>query len=193
MAAEPEAVRSHEYGERREVLVGAAIRLVARSGLRALTYRSLAREAGVSHTLIAHHFGSLDAVLDEALSATIDASVADLDLRPSSGRVGDFVADLVPGVARAPENFAFQYQVMLEARATGDPSHRLRLLHDRYRDVLRAALRDMEVPADDGTVELVYAALEGIVFHQVVAVEERLSERAIERLRTVLDLLRQRD
>ncbi|WP_416979825.1 TetR family transcriptional regulator [Streptomyces sp. T028] len=45
------------YGEGRDALLIAAVRVVARDGLRKLTYRAVAAEAGVTHGLVAHHFG----------------------------------------------------------------------------------------------------------------------------------------
>lgn len=183
--------RSHEYGERRQVLVDAVIRLVARAGLRQLTYRSLAKEAGVAHGLIAHHFGSLDALLEEALVQTVEHSVAGLDLRPVSGRVEDFATDLVAGVGRQPEHFAFQYQVMLDARFAGDAQGRNEILHGRYRQIFRGALEDMGLVADPGTVELVYAMLEGVVLHQLTDVDSTTNDLAVAKLKAVLTMLRE--
>lgn len=179
----------HEYGERRDVIVQAVIRLVARSGLRGVTYRGVAREAGVAHGLIAHHFGSIDALLEVGLLETIDSSVAGLDLHPSSGRLEDFASDLLEGVSRRPDHFAFQYQVMLEARLSGDVKGRLAILHGRYRQILRDSLEDMGVPSDDATVELVYALLEGVVFHQLTHVDFTSNSLALERLRSLLSMM----
>src|SRR3712207_8439845 len=55
------------YGEGRRALLAAAVHVVATRGLRHLTYRSVAQEAGVAHGLVAHHFGTRDALLEAAL------------------------------------------------------------------------------------------------------------------------------
>lgn len=52
---------------RREALLDAAVRLVARDGARALTHRSVAAEAGTTHGNARYYFGTLDQLLDEAL------------------------------------------------------------------------------------------------------------------------------
>ncbi|WGX99411.1 TetR/AcrR family transcriptional regulator [Nocardioides sp. L-11A] len=52
---------------RREALLDAAIRLVARDGVGALTHRSVAAEAGTTHGNARYYFGTLDQLLDEAL------------------------------------------------------------------------------------------------------------------------------
>lgn len=53
-----------DYGTGREALLNAAVRVVARGGLRKLTYRAVAEEAGVTHGLVVHHFGSRDALIE---------------------------------------------------------------------------------------------------------------------------------
>lgn len=58
--------------ERRHQVVDAAGRVVARGGLRALTLRAVAAEAGFSHGLVVFHFGGkqgvVDALLEEILA-----------------------------------------------------------------------------------------------------------------------------
>ncbi|MDK0523880.1 TetR family transcriptional regulator [Streptomyces sp. ML-6] len=52
---------------RREALLDAATRLLAREGARALTHRAIAAEAGTTHGIARYYFGTLDQLLDEAL------------------------------------------------------------------------------------------------------------------------------
>lgn len=174
------------YGERREALLRAVVTVVARDGLRSLTYRRLAKQAGVSHGLIAHHFGSIDNLLGPALELSIEDTVAGLELIPPSSDVDDFAADLLTGIVPQAENLTFQYEVMLEGRQAVGMSGIVKHLNDRYRGIVATALRKMRVAHDDGMVELVYAALEGIVFHQLVHEESDANERALERLRSLL-------
>lgn len=47
----------------RDALLRAAIKVTARGGLRALTYRAVAEEAGVVRGLVRFHFGSRDALI----------------------------------------------------------------------------------------------------------------------------------
>jgi AcrR family transcriptional regulator len=44
-------------GDGRRALLEAVVRVVARHGLDALTYRAVAKEAGVTHGLVSYHFG----------------------------------------------------------------------------------------------------------------------------------------
>ena len=68
--------RVTNYGTGREALLDAAVRVVARGGLRRLTYRAVAQEAGVTHGLVVHHFGSRDALIEEALAHAVRQSLS---------------------------------------------------------------------------------------------------------------------
>src|SRR5438552_12981604 len=94
----PRVKERPEYGAGREALLDAAIRVVARRGLRHLTYRAVAAEAGVTHGLVAHHFGSRDALLLAALRHSVQRSIEVTSLRPEGGSAEDFIqgfADIV--------------------------------------------------------------------------------------------------
>lgn len=60
--------------EARALLLRAAQRLLATHGPDAVGLKDVAREAGVSHALVTHYFGTIDALVDAALEAhAIDA------------------------------------------------------------------------------------------------------------------------
>src|SRR3954447_25589348 len=113
--ADPRGVRP-QYGSGREALLDAATTVVARRGLRYLTYRSVASEAGVTHGLVAHHFGSRDALLTAALQHSVQRSIDVTALRTDSRTPDDFVRGFAEMVERDPDLHAFQYEVLLEAR-----------------------------------------------------------------------------
>src|SRR3712207_5466329 len=64
-----------KHGQGREALLRATVHVVAREGLRGLTYRAVAEEAGVANTLVAHHFGTRDALLQAALEWAAELSI----------------------------------------------------------------------------------------------------------------------
>lgn len=72
--------------ERRRQIVDAATRTAARTGVRGLTLRAVAAEAGLSHGLVLFHFGSkqalVDAVLDAVLAWLATRTVPDGERRP---------------------------------------------------------------------------------------------------------------
>src|SRR5688500_9316075 len=120
------------YGEGRDALLGAAIRVVARRGLRHLTYRAVAEEAGVTHGLVAHHFGSRDALIEEALAYAVRTSVTGSVLEAGTGRIDDFVTGLSGMVQDDPDLQAFQYELLLEARRSPELLPHVRALYDEY-------------------------------------------------------------
>ncbi|MGC7405933.1 TetR/AcrR family transcriptional regulator [Pandoraea pneumonica] len=60
--------RPYHHGGLPEALLAAAETVLKRDGLRGLTLRSIAREAGVSHTAPQHHFGDTAGVLSELVA-----------------------------------------------------------------------------------------------------------------------------
>ncbi|KUN86434.1 TetR/AcrR family transcriptional regulator [Streptomyces griseoruber] len=179
-----------QYGEGREALLNAAVRVVARGGLRRLTYRAVAEEAGVTHGLVVHHFGSRDALIEEALAHTIRTSLSTSSLEPGTGRVADFSTGLSEMVTADPDTQAFQYELLLESRRRPELLPQLRALYDQYFDATRRELgRMLPAGADRALTRLVFAALDGLVLHQLIFGEPEVTDSAVEELRSLLRLL----
>lgn len=178
------------YGEGREALLNAAVRVVARGGLRRLTYRAVAEEAGVTHGLVVHHFGSRDALIEETLAHTIRTSLNTSALEPGTGKVVDFSAGLSEMVTADPDVQAFQYELLLESRRRPELLPQIRALYDEYFDATQRELtRMLPVGADQALSRLVFAALDGLVLHQLVLGEPEVTDAALEELRSLLRLL----
>lgn len=182
--------RRMNYGEGREALLNAAVRVVARGGLRKLTYRAVAEEAGTTHGLVVHHFGSRDALIEEALAHAIRTSLHTSALEPGTGKVADFSVGVSEMVTADPDIQAFQYELLLEARRRPELLTHLRALYDEYFDATHRELTRM-LPDDAGRplTRLVFAALDGLVLHQLVFGGPETTDAAIEELRTLLRLL----
>ncbi|MET7730346.1 TetR family transcriptional regulator [Streptomyces sp. NPDC005402] len=189
----PQSRRSRKrvhYGEGREALLNAAVRVVARGGLRRLTYRAVAEEAGVTHGLVVHHFGSRDALIEETLAHTIRTSLNTSALEPGTGKVADFSSGVSEMVTADPDKQAFQYELLLESRRRPELLPQIRALYDEYFDATRRELnRMLPAGADRALARLVFAALDGLVLHQLVLGEPEVTDAAIEELRTLLRLL----
>ncbi|MFF8970005.1 TetR/AcrR family transcriptional regulator [Streptomyces sp. NPDC014995] len=179
--------RVRNYGAGREALLDAAVRVVARGGLRRLTYRAVAEEAGVTHGLVVHHFGSRDALIEEALTHAIRSSLSSSALEPGTGRAEDFSVGLADMVESRPDLQAFQYELLLEARRRPELLPHLRGLYEEYFEATRRELSQM-LPGgvDRGLSRLVFAALEGLVLHQLVFGERDVTEEALAELRALL-------
>ncbi|MDX2527563.1 TetR/AcrR family transcriptional regulator [Streptomyces europaeiscabiei] len=178
------------YGEGREALLNAAVHVVARGGLRRLTYRAVAEKAEVTHGLVVHHFGSRDALVEEALAHTIRTSLDTSSLEPGTGKVADFSTRLSEMVTADPDTQAFQYELLLESRRRPELLPQIRELYDEYFDAARRELgRILPAGADKALTRLVFAALDGLVLHQLVLGEPAVTDAALEELRSLLRLL----
>lgn len=182
--------RRLQYGEGREALLNAAVRVVARGGLRKLTYRAVAEEAGVTHGLVVHHFGSRDALIEEALAHTIRTSLSTSALEPGTGKVADFSVGLSDMVTADPATQVFQYELLLEARRRPELLPQIRALYDEYFDATERELdRILSGGANRALTRLVFAALDGLVLHQLVFGEPGTTDAAVAELRSLLRLL----
>ncbi|MFD5654995.1 MULTISPECIES: TetR/AcrR family transcriptional regulator [unclassified Streptomyces] len=178
------------YGSGRGALLDAAVRVVARVGLRGLTYRAVAEEAGVTHGLVVHHFGSRDALIEEAVDHAFRSSLDVSSLDTGAERAEDFAAGLGGMVESGPDLQAFQYELLLESRRRPELMPRLRALYDEYFETARRDLsRILSRPVDRGLSRLVFAALEGLVLHQLVFGEREVTEEALAELRALLERL----
>jgi AcrR family transcriptional regulator len=134
---------------RREQILDALERCLARGGLEGTTLESVAAEAGVARPVIRHYFGNRDALLAAAVERAVAAYRADLDAALGAlaceGRFAAFLDYLFLGrfVGNADRERLFR------ALFAGlDDSGLQRLLRDTYRrfeDACFAALR-AEVP-----------------------------------------------
>ncbi|MFI2031735.1 TetR/AcrR family transcriptional regulator [Streptomyces buecherae] len=186
--------RVTNYGTGRTALLDAAVRVVARGGLRKLTYRAVAEEAGVTHGLVVHHFGSRDALIEESVNHAIRSSLRVNALDTGTGTARDFAADLGAMVASGPDVQAFQYELLLEARRRPELMPQLRALYEEYFDAAQRELsRALARPVERGLSRLVFAALEGLVLHQLVFGEREVTEEALTELRALLARLSDED
>src|SRR3954453_8190407 len=191
-------------GDGRVALLEAAIRVGAHRGLRGLTIRSVAAEAGVSHGLVRHHFGSREQLVDEApehpapmwgssggpAAGPGDAarlSMSTGDLEPGTGDPADFSRALEDIVAEKPDVQAFQYEMAMEARRRPELLATNHAVYEQYRQATQRELVRMGLADDPALAHAVFAMLDGLVFQNVLFGNP--VEPAIEWLRTMLKAL----
>jgi TetR/AcrR family transcriptional regulator, regulator of biofilm formation and stress response len=181
MAARP------RHGQGREALLRATVHVVAREGLRGLTYRAVADEAGVANTLVAHHFGTRDALLQAALEWAAEQSIGISLLEPATGRLDDFAAGLAELVRDDADMQAFQYELALEARRRSELMPAVERMYRGYIEATRRELMrlGLDEPTDD-LARAVFALLDGIVLQQTLFGDEAATEQVVERLRSLL-------
>ncbi|CAM5716707.1 HTH-type transcriptional repressor OS=Streptomyces griseorubiginosus OX=67304 GN=DWG14_00342 PE=4 SV=1 [Streptomyces griseorubiginosus] len=107
-------------------------------------------------------------------------------LEPGTGDIADFAVGLADMVTREPAMQIFQYELMLESRRRPELLPQIRA-DDEY---FQATERELSRSLPDGTspalTRLVFAALEGLVLHQLVLDEPNVTEAAMKELRSLL-------
>jgi AcrR family transcriptional regulator len=177
--------RRPRYGEGREALLRAAIRVVARGGLRQLTYRAVAAEAKVTHGLVAHHFGSREALIEEALRFSLERSVATSQLETGTSSLDDFASTLADIVTDDPDLQAFQYELLLEARRQPQLRPYASELYTTYRTATRRQLKALGTD-DEALADVIFAALDGLVFQQLATHDAAATTVSLDRIRALI-------
>ncbi len=164
----------------------ATVAVVARDGLRGFSQRAVAREAGVTSSLIAHHFGSSDGLLRATLEMAAEVSIT-RELEDVTGDVDALGRDLARDVAADPDLQTFQYEMLLAARRRPELRPLLQRVYDAYRNGLRRELMRMghDEPTDD-LARVVFALMDGLVLQQVVFGDAAQTERTLARMRQLL-------
>ncbi len=156
---------------RRTEIADAAMRVIARSGVAALTLRSLAEEMNGSITLVTHFVANrsslFETIVDE-LIAGYDAEIAELE-RGVEGyaRLRRFLEWLLPLAPRDIEREAVRIALNT---ARGEPAvdHFFEAIDARIRELLATHL-DTLLPADQipDAVDFLRAGLNGVVLSAV--------------------------
>ena len=188
--AEAAASDRPDRGEGREALLRAVVRVVARSGFAGLTYRAVAKEAGVTHGLVTYHFGSRDAMVHEALAWAASDAIRDSHIQVADGGLPEFAESLAELVATEPDAQAFQFELALEARRRPALRPEVRALYENYFGVIERSLEALDLSDDPVLARLVFAALDGIVLQQLIFGDGEATDASLERLRSILELVR---
>lgn len=163
------------YGSGREALLAATVRVVARKGLRGLTFRAVADEAGVNNTLIAHYFGTRDGLLSAALEWTSDRSIAAADLSEYATDEDSFREHLIRNVLGDPDMELFQFEMIMEATRRPELQGPVRELYRRYTAALAAGRASLGADSNPGLDLAMFAALDGLTlqyFARAITVDQ---------------------
>jgi AcrR family transcriptional regulator len=163
----------------RDTLLAAVIDSIGRNGLGARSLRDLAADAGTSHRMLIHHFGSRDGLL-VAIVTEVESRTAEV-LQPLPADAEQAVATVWRNVAE-PGQWPFE-RLFFECYARGaqgeQPFNRLiPALVDNWLEGLRGRARDQ--------ARLVLAVVRGLLL-DLVATEERAAvERAMKEFLALL-------
>lgn len=192
----PSAARSassSKYGTGREALLRAVVDVVARKGLRGLTYRAVAEAAGVNNSLVAHHFGTRDSLIAAALLWSSEQSIAASRLRDAAENGGTFTEALLELLLEDPGLQVFQYEMILEARRRPELAEPVAQLYESYVDALSEGLQAFGFQGDVRVVaRSLFAALDGLVLQYLAGVGREEIAAALEEVHQVVLLRRDR-
>lgn len=174
------ASRANKYGEGREALLAATVKVVAEKGLHGLTFRAVAEQAQVTNTLISHHFGTKDALLHEAVAWATARAIQLSDLSATETIDADFARNLVELVTSEPHLQVFQYEFVLESRRRPDLRAEAVALYEGYIHALEQALIQHGHSNTRPLARAVFAALDGLVIQQLTVADPEAVREAIE-------------
>ena len=187
MATRSAPTGSAPTADRRVVIIRAAVGLIAREGLAAVSHRTVARAAGVPLGATTYYFASKTELLREALEVIADAEIAVLEraVERIDGHAldADVVADVLaelcgPQLGLGPKLARFEIYVEAARRPA------LREVVARRTEALtrlaETALRAMGCPLATERAEPLVAGLDGVLLQELAA------EPDLERLRARL-------
>lgn len=162
------------------------LRAVAKHGFAGLTYRAVAAEAGVTHGLVSYHFGSLDAMIEEALALAADEAIRDARLSVSSGELAAFANSISTLVSEQTEAQTYQFELTFEALRRPELAGQVRSLYENYYGVVERSLVELGISPDKALTRLVFAALDGLVLQQLIFGDAHATDDSIQRLQELL-------
>jgi AcrR family transcriptional regulator len=178
------------YGDGRDALLAAVIDVVGQKGLKGVTYRAVAAQAGVNHTLVTHHFGSIEGLLAATMEWAVQRSIKETGLERIVDFDEEFADSLIATVSAEPELQLFQFEMLLESRRNPKVRLLVERLYANYMSTVEDALRQRGLPADDGVSLAIFAALDGLML-QFLTISDPIKIRAgviqVGRLLSVLE------
>ncbi|MFF0816337.1 TetR/AcrR family transcriptional regulator [Rhodococcus sp. NPDC003318] len=177
--------RSLRYAGRREELLGAVTEYVIANGVTDLSMRPLAKQIGVSHASLLHHFGSKDNLLAEVVESMRGESMPD----PGVFENLDNPAESIRAwwALRMAEGELSRFRVLLEVyvRALLHPAENARFLENfvgQWLAVLESGLRAAGCPEDEvpSQATLILAQVRGLSLDLLATGDRGRVDRAFE-------------
>ena len=151
------------YGDGRDALLSAVIAVVGEKGLEGVTYRAVAARAGVNHTLVTHHFGSIEGLLAATMEWAVQRSIEETGLERIVDFDEAFADSLIATVSAEPELQLFQFEMLLESRRNPEVRALVERLYANYMGTVEEALKQRGLLPGDGVSLAIFAALDGLM------------------------------
>ncbi len=194
--AEPRTRRSRGV-KRRQELLEATLRLLAREGSAAVTMRAVASEAGVPSTAPTYYFASKQELLLEAWrlhaereAARVSRATTAVGSAKSSSAVANQLACFVhDSLGPARESLLAEVELLLETARQPDLEELTRVWHQTLRERVRGSLAAAGSPHPDLDARLVLAVMAGLELDNVGAADKATIQELIDLFTRLLDAL----
>ncbi|OIH95156.1 TetR/AcrR family transcriptional regulator [Curtobacterium sp. MCBA15_001] len=165
--------RSIELEERRRIVSEAACRVLARDGLRAVSVRNVAAEAGLPPSTVRYTFPTQASVREHALDLVFDGTAARIDALPADLRGTEYAHAVLVELLPLDHERRIELDVYLALGTAALTDAELRPFHDRVvadmQDWCGRVLRAVGVPEADMAYEAcrLHALVDGLAMQVV--------------------------
>ncbi|WP_459548602.1 TetR/AcrR family transcriptional regulator [Nocardia sp. X0981] len=192
MVDTPETARDNVEKPARERLLDAVIEIIGREGQQKVTYRSVSGRASVAHGLVRHYFGTREAMLAEAMRATVqrDRAAAPLNVKTAD----DFGRGFVEVLDAEQDRQIVYFDLALTAIRGSSEKSAVVAGYEHYIADISQTLQTLGI--HDSTEEwaaLLLAALEGLILQHYLYGSLQRTEGVLDRMRELLVLLAERE
>lgn len=159
----------------------ATTEVVQREGLRGLTFRAVSTRAGVANSLIVHHFGTRQKLLEETLTWTLSESIGLSQLPVFLHDPELYISSLFDLLTANMASVVFQYQMILESQRKSFIQEPVRLLYEQYIDELVGVFYRASEPhlVESTSARFIFATLDGLVLQYIAGVPREEIEKAL--------------
>lgn len=157
--------------------MAAAVELIAEQGWAGVTTRAVAERAGVNHSLVHYHFGSVDGLLFQAATTALaeagDESMALLEIEDLAAGLEASLQSLAHSVEKGPLAVA-TVEFLVQACRHDEMREWLREMLGQYREAMAERFRKAEAEGaiqnvdPDALAVLVAAVFDGLSLHLIV-------------------------
>lgn len=181
--------------ERRRAIADAAIRVISRDGVRALTHRAVDREAGIPQGSTSYHAKTRLALMELIVAALADRSLSDADglasaLAPHSpdtaplgiDALASMLTGLIETLAARRDDMRARYALILELKDPPELLSRLTTrstVHTTAVQLTTSALRAAGLPHTGTDVADLITLLDGLIFHRTALGDGESTRRIV--------------
>jgi TetR/AcrR family transcriptional regulator, regulator of biofilm formation and stress response len=136
--------------------------------------------------LISYHFGTREALIEDAAKLAVDEAIVGSILVPESGEIDDFASGLTKLLREDPSGQAFQFDLVTESMRNKKLHPSVVRLYTQYIGAVEDALHEFGIDDDPYLARVIFAALDGLTLQQFIFEDEAETEKAIARLREII-------